>query len=216
MAIDFRPFRFFVEGKGDRAFIRDTLIILYGLEIKGTNKVEDLIIDCEGFRNLSSKQKFFKEVYEGRQREGGKNILIFDADFTGRENHHGFSGKMKFLENEKKNLGITFETFLFPNNKEDGTLETLLETCIHPGHANILECWNDLEKCIDGKGKYTIPANKSKIYFYLECLLGETNTEKEKIKDPNRNFLETDKWILDFTSNPYLQRLKTFFDSILL
>jgi hypothetical protein len=118
----------------------------------------------------------------------------------------------KYIDQVKAELNIDFNLFLFPNNKNDGTLETMLESCINPEHAGIMECWESMEKCVNGKGKYTIPADKSKIYVYLECLHGISNKEKEKIKDPNRDFTMTDKWRIDYTDNPFLKELKIFLD----
>lgn len=212
MAIDFSKIKFFIEGKGDKAFIRDILNLWYGAEFSKA-RLNELILDCEGYANLSLHIDEFQQVNEGKKREGGINIVIFDADITGREAFHGFNEKLAYLNAKKNELGINFETFLFPDNAKDGTIETLLETCIHPDHKGILDCWHEFENCVNGKGEYTIPADKSKIYVYLECLHGITNAEKEKIKDPKRDFTLTDKWILDHTQNPTLANLKTFLDN---
>jgi hypothetical protein len=53
----------------------------------------------------------------------------------------------------------------------------------------------------------TIPARKSKIYVYLEALLGKTRDEKEKAKDPKRDYKNTDHWNLDADA---LQPLQEF------
>jgi hypothetical protein len=76
-----------------------------------------------------------------------------------------------------------------------------------------MNCWKGFEGCVTIKNEYSIPANKSKIYVYLECLYGKTNAEKEKIKDKNRDFTLADKWIIDHHANPYLNDLKTFLDA---
>jgi hypothetical protein len=118
----------------------------------------------------------------------------------------------------QRTLNIDFHIFLFPSNQEgqDGTLETFLESCTNPQHQEILNCWRALENCVEKHEKYTIPANKSKMYFYLECLCGETNAEKDKIKDPNRDFTQRDKWILDYDKNNNVKNLKDFLDKLLL
>ena len=46
-----------------------------------------------------------------------------------------------------------------------------------------------------------------KIYGYLEALLGETKSQKELIKEANRNYENTQHWNLDAE---YLEPLKTF------
>ena len=46
-----------------------------------------------------------------------------------------------------------------------------------------------------------------KIYGYLEALLGETNSQKELIKEANRNYENTQHWNLDAD---FLEPLKGF------
>ena len=53
----------------------------------------------------------------------------------------------------------------------------------------------------------TIPAKKTKIYAYLETLLGTSKTQKKLIKDANRNYENTQHWNLDAE---YLESLKGF------
>ncbi len=78
-----------------------------------------------------------------------------------------------------------------------------------------MECWEDYENCLATKNekrekKLTIPAKKSKIYCYLEALVNKSNSEKEKIKDRNRNFLNAEHWQLD---SPKLLPLKEFLEN---
>ncbi len=75
-----------------------------------------------------------------------------------------------------------------------------------------LECWNDFENCLSKDKSLTIPAKKSKIYAYLECLHGVTNQEKDKCKDPNRDFQDESLWDIKNLENPYISKLKTFLD----
>ena len=53
----------------------------------------------------------------------------------------------------------------------------------------------------------TIPAKKTKIYAYLETLLGKSRSQKKLIKDANRNYKNTQHWNLDAE---YLEPLKEF------
>jgi len=53
----------------------------------------------------------------------------------------------------------------------------------------------------------TTPAKKTKIYGYLEALLGESKNEKKKIKEKERDYENTLHWDLDAE---YLERLKEF------
>ena len=55
----------------------------------------------------------------------------------------------------------------------------------------------------------TTPAKKTKIYGYLEALLGESKSQKELIKEAKRNYEETLHWNLDAD---YLKPLKEFLE----
>ena len=56
----------------------------------------------------------------------------------------------------------------------------------------------------------TTPAKKTKIYGYLEALLGESKSQKELIKEANRNYDNTQHWNLDAE---YLEPLKEFLNN---
>ena len=55
----------------------------------------------------------------------------------------------------------------------------------------------------------TTPAKKTKIYGYLEALLGESKKEKNKIKEKERDYENPLHWDLDAE---YLERLEGFID----
>jgi hypothetical protein len=55
----------------------------------------------------------------------------------------------------------------------------------------------------------TTPAKKTNIYGYLEALLGESKSQKELIKEPKRNYENTQHWNLD---GEYLGALKGFLE----
>ena len=87
-----------------------------------------------------------------------------------------------------------------------------MENIINPQNAPIFDCWQKFEDCLPTKttctkNPLTIPAKKSKIYAYMEVLHGETKSEKDKIKDPNRDFKNTQYW--DLTAEA-IEPLKIF------
>ena len=95
-----------------------------------------------------------------------------------------------------------------------GALEDLLENIINPNNKPIFDCWEDYEKALvnlDIPGRtpppLTTPAKKTKIYGYLEALLGESRSQKELIRDAKRNYENTLHWDLDAE---YLEGLKGF------
>ena len=142
---------------------------------------------------------------------GGINLVIFDAD-TDTETRR--SEILKW----KQDNSLDFELFLFPNDKDTGALEDLLEQIINSKNSSIFACWNDYEVCLRGskiEGRtepLTTPAKKTKIYGYLEALLGKTRKEKDQIKEANRNYLNADHWNL---SSDALNPLKDFLDKYL-
>ena len=54
-------------------------------------------------------------------------------------------------------------------------------------------------------------SKNTKLYGYLEALLGETKSQKELIKEANRNYENTQYWNLD---SEYLEPLKLFLKTI--
>ena len=138
---------------------------------------------------------------------GGKNLVIFDAD-------DDCEARRKELLAIQDEFGVEFELFLLPNNKEAGELEDMLEQIINPNNQPVMDCWQtyegELEKVrIPTKTPptLTIPAKKTKIYAYLETLLGKSRSQKKLIKDANRNYENTQHWNLDAE---YLEPLKEF------
>ena len=90
----------------------------------------------------------------------------------------------------------------------------MLEKIINPNNQPVMDCWEtyegELEKVrIPTKTPptLTIPAKKTKIYAYLETLLGKSRSQKKLIKDPIRNYENTLHWNLDAE---YLDELKEF------
>lgn len=77
---------------------------------------------------------------------------------------------------------MSFVFFLLPNNKDVGALTP---------------------------PPLTTPAKKTKIYGYLEALLGESKAQKKLIKEVNRDYTEIKHWDLDAE---YLKPLKDFLE----
>ena len=138
---------------------------------------------------------------------GGKNLVIFDAD----DDCEARRNELLSIQDE---FGVEFELFLLPNNKDAGELEDMLEQIINPNNQPVMDCWATYESEL-GKVRIptktpptlTIPAKKTKIYAYLETLLGKTRSQKKLIKDANRNYENTEHWNLDAE---YLEPLKEF------
>ena len=195
-----------VEGDADKKFFRDYFHHLFGEQAP-----KDSIIhsgkdsDTGGYTKLKSEE--ILQAMRKNTNQGGVNLVIFDAD----ENPEA---RRKELLAIKEEFGVEFELFLLPNNKDAGELEDMLEQIINPNNQPVMDCWQtyegELEKVrIPTKTPptLTIPAKKTKIYAYLETLLGKSRSQKKLIKDANRNYENAQHWNLDVE---YLEPLKEF------
>lgn len=144
-------------------------------------------------------------LFRDNESQDVKNLIVLDADDD---------FKKRQLEVQETVVGVSFnpqnDLFLWPTHRDNGDLERLLEQIIQPKHKIIFDCWDQYEGCLKRhpNEKYTTPARKTKIYAYLEALLGESNSEKEKIKERKRNYTNPDHWNLDHTKEP----LKPLYD----
>ena len=211
-----------VEGIADQKFLADVLSVWFGLAFQDSKMSGGVIYECRDetrqievrIRAAGTVSAFIAEK-EWRKKEqdfvdnqsfGIKNLIIADAD-------DDVAARKTEVAQTVQNVGFNpeFDLFLFPNHQESGDLENLLEQIIHPEHQAIFECWNAYEECLrKTPGKtYTTPARKTKIYAYLEALLGNSKKEKEKIKEREREYTNADHWQLDPTKE-HLKPLHEF------
>ena len=194
-----KDFLIFIEGDGDKRFIEDYLQFLSSQDPRLVlpHDWKNNIYVAKGWTNLDSPSgQAHRNIMLRTTRKGGVNLVIFDADKDA-------ISRRKELEKTKARFGLSFELFLFPNNNESGALEELLEQIINPQNQCILDCWKGYEAELIQQHiawkkppQPTSPSSKSKIYAYLEALVGNSRSQKEKIKDPNRDFLNTNHWDL--------------------
>ena len=147
-----------------------------------------------------------KNKFLEAQTENKNNIILFDADKDGATK----AMLDKFLAD---NPEIQTAYFLFPNNEEDGNVETLLDKILLKDRfSGFFGCFNDYETCIkgqkddDGNALYSTPNLKGKLYTFFTSL----HLSKSKMKEVKRGnwlFDEPNYW--DFDS-PYLEPLKVF------
>ncbi|NHA54933.1 DUF3226 domain-containing protein [Helicobacter pylori] len=191
------------------------------------------IIHVEGKDKLFSDEfcKRIENILKNKNQEYRQVCIIFDTDIkkenqerdAGKENQErdaGFDNKLKHIREKFKEKGTDFpkeQIFLFPNNQDDGDLETLLLEIAK--HDDFLKCFEGYLECIKSKEHYK-PINnirKSKWYAYLEALglenLTKTNIDvfddKGKIKEKHKEEYEKLKEAIDFNSNSLIP-LKNF------
>ncbi len=141
----------FVEGPSDKVFLEVYLYFLEDLPIKNF-KVKDV----KGKDNLS-KRLLEIEKYD-------KTLIIFDADKDYESNKKEI---LKVVSKTKQTISEE-QIFLFPNNQDDGDLETLLLEITK--HDEFLKCFEGYLECIKSKEYYKPIKNirKNMLYAYLE------------------------------------------------
>ena len=184
-------YRIFVEGIADKRFIEQLLESVFSQNIPSDN-----IIKTDGYTNLTATKKeqtFINEMLRTTD-DGGINLVIFDADSNCER-------RRTELLDWKRRSKVDFELFLLPDNANSGELEDLLMQTINPVNQPVMECWNKYEESLKGislpwKGTLTLPAKKTRIYAYLEALLGPSRSEKEMIKEAKRDYKNENHWNL--------------------
>lgn len=195
-----KRFQIFVEGIADKKFVLD--YIHHAFQRKAP---DDCIISTGGYKKLKSEE--IRGAMLQNMDQGGINVVIFDAD----ENAEARREELLSIRGE---IGVEFELFLLPNDKDSGELEDLLERIINPDNKPIMDCWEMYEKKLGEvriptktPPNLTIPAKKTKIYAYLETLLGKSRSQKNLIKERERKYENPQHWNLNAE---YLEPLKAF------
>jgi len=209
----------FVEGKADATFIRDYLCFLYpDFEIiKDNQKEKELknlrnsikIVVAGGYtaiqKNLNTK---FEEIQDFKY----KILVIQDADNSIKDpNNGGIELRLRYLNLIKNDLKINFEIFLFPDNENDGDLETLLLKIVNKEQFNkSYDCYKKYSDCVKEISQKEfgdeLLEDKNVVFNYFRTYNGMENAKEE-----NRKYSD-EYW--RFTSKK-LNPLKTFFENII-
>ncbi|GAA8356152.1 hypothetical protein HpDR37_01380 [Helicobacter pylori] len=198
----------FVEGPSDKVFLE---VYLYFLE--------DLPIKNFKVQNIKGKDNLSKRLLEIEKYD--KTLIIFDAD-----NYKSNKKEILTVVSKTKQTISEEQIFLFPNNQDDGDLETLLLKIAK--HDEFLKCFEGYLECIKSKEHYKPIKNirKNMLYAYLEVFelqkffqyKWDTNNKKQekcliddkgKIKEKNKEEYEKLKEVIDFNSKSLIP-LKNF------
>ncbi|MCQ2632077.1 hypothetical protein JT236_01880 [Helicobacter pylori] len=200
----------FVEGPSDKVFLE---VYLYFLE--------DLPIKNFKVQNIKGKDNLSKRLLETEKY--AKTLIIFDADKDYKSNKKEI---LKVVSKTKQTISEE-QIFLFPNNQDDGDLETLLLEIAK--HDEFLKCFEGYLECIKSKEHYKPIKNirKNMLYAYLEVFelqkffqyKWDTNNKKNeeniiiddkgKIKEKHQEEYEKLKEVIDFNSKSLIP-LKDF------
>ncbi len=141
----------FVEDPSDKVFLEVYLYFLEDFPIKNF-KVKD----------VTGKDNLSKRLLEIEQY--AKTLIIFDADKDYESNKKEI---LKVVSKTKQTISEE-QIFLFPNNQDDGDLETLLLEIAK--HDEFLKCFEGYLECLKSKEHHGPIKNirKNMLYAYLE------------------------------------------------
>ncbi|GAA8982378.1 hypothetical protein Taitung06_00840 [Helicobacter pylori] len=205
----------YTEGKSDRNFLGWYLNFL---------KCKDRfnIFDIEGKDKLILGEfpEIIEKILKNKHQTYKQVCIIFDADKKeSQEIDAGFDNKLKHICKELKEKGIDFsreQIFLFPNNQDDGDLETLLLEIAN--HKEFINCFESYLDCIKKQEHYKPIKNirKNMLYAYLEAFgLEDLYIKKNifdiegKVKNEYKEDYERLKKVIKFESD-ILAPLKNF------
>ncbi len=185
------PVTIFVEGKSDKRFISHFIQRRFGVE-----PPTDGIQVVEGCDRLTA----FVERFRISSDQGLRNLVIFDSDLS-------FASKQQSLDVQKAQHSIEFDSFLFPNNRDNGALEDLLEQIVPENNRYIFGCFDRYLECLRAYNtdNLNLPPMKTKIFAYTELL-------NQPSKIDQRDYLNEQVWDLHSPAVlPLFQFLETHF-----
>ncbi len=193
----------FVEGPSDRLFLEVYLLYLHFQE--------KFPIKNFKVQNVNGKNNLSKRLLEIEKYD--KTLIIFDAD----KNYESNKKEILKVVSKTKQTILEEQIFLFPNNQDDGDLETLLLKIAK--HEEFINCFESYLDCIEKKEYYKPikDIRRNMLYAYLEALglenLTKTNIDvfdsKGKIKEKHKEEYEKLKEVIDFNSKSLIP-LKNF------
>lgn len=161
-----------------------------------------VIVHTNGYTNLlDSKDTANIELMRANSDDGGKNLVIFDADTPA--NKGGFDKRRDALLARRNELGLDFDLFLWPDNQSDGDVEMLMESIARKDlYPEFFECFGKYEHCISrrqndkGEPFYTTPNRKGKLHTYFNSI-PISKTKKDKFGHGEWRWEDKDIWDLD-------------------
>ncbi len=153
------------------------------------------------YANGKDNLPYLVPTFRSNTEAGILNVLIFDADFP--ETGGGYATRRKELQDKQSELGIIFGLFLYPNNHDDGDVETLMEgIACKDKHRRFFCCFNKYEECIsqekdnEGQQKYLIPNRKGKLHTYINSMR-LNNKQKRNLGKGDWLFENPEYWDLE-------------------
>ena len=135
------------------------------------------------------------QIYQA-QEVGEQVLILIDADTIAKG--YGFAKRKADIDNEMQTLKLSVPYFIYPNNNDDGDIETLMESAARRDlHQVFFDCFEDYEKCVSGvkdqygQPLYNTPNLKGKLHTYMNA---------QKLSNKLRGKLGTGNWLFDNTN----------------
>lgn len=127
-------------------------------------------------------------------------LILIDADTAAKG--FGFSKRKADIDNNLQLRNLEIPYFIYPNNNNDGDVETLMESAARRDlHKVFFDCFEDYEKCVSGvKDKfgqplYNTPNLKGKLHTYMNAQK-LSNKLRRRLGSGDWLFSNTDYWDL--------------------
>jgi hypothetical protein len=127
------------------------------------------------------------------QAVGDQVLVLIDADTIAKG--YGFVKRKADIESEMQSHSIAFPYFIYPNNNDDGEVETLMESAARRNlHQVFFDCFEDYEKCVsgvkdvNGQPMYNTPNLKGKLHTYISS---------QNLSNKSRKQLGSGNWLFD-------------------
>lgn len=179
---------FVVEGKSDKEFLEQYI------HYKNSQFAYEVITNNSNQLQNATLQKIQKALDNNY-----RVCVIFDADSDYNQTQQDIKNKINTIKSR-------VEIFLFPDDRSNGNLETLLSNIAK--HQEIIRCFEKYVECIKSQSKGFVDNidKKSKMYAYREASGLEKLIKSNKNTMNNQNIFNQ---YFDFDS-PYLQPLNNF------
>lgn len=125
--------------------------------------------------------------------DGDQVLVLADADTVAKG--YGYGKRQEEMNRGMFSKRISFPFFLYPNNRDDGEVEILMERAARRDlHRDFFDCFEKYEKCVssvkDARGEplYNIPNLKGKLHTYMNA---------QKMSGKLRDRLGRGDWLFD-------------------
>lgn len=177
------------------------------IEVFFVGKEVDFIC-MDGVGNLFS-ESIINQISQA-QAAGEQVIVLADADT--KDKGYGYGKREEEIRLGMATHNISFPYFLYPNDKDDGDVETLMEYAVRRDlHTTFFDCFEDYEKCVsgvkDGSGQplYNVPNLKGKLHTYMNA---------QQLTNKQRKGLGSGDWLFENTNywNLHAEALRPLLD----